>query len=266
MARDKRELRSRYDLVHGLPMHARQAVAADDRRLPIVLVHGLVISSAFLEPALRELGRAHPTYAPDLPGYGRSAKPPQRYRLHRQADYLGWWMDEVGLGKAVLVGCSLGTQIVSLLAVRRPELIERAVLLSPTMDPAARGRLVSLARWGRELPHEIGMLPIMLRDYARAGVRRALRTFEMALEDAPEERLPRMSMPTLVVRGELDPIVPQAWAETVTELLPEGRLEVVRGEPHALNFTAPRKFARIICDFVAEAADAADRPSASAAA
>ncbi len=264
MARDKPEVRSRYDLVHGLPMHARQSVAGDGAGLPIVLVHGLAISSAFLEPAMGELGRDQPTYAPDLPGYGRSAKPPQQYPLHRQADYLGWWMDEVGLGRAAVVGCSLGTQIVSLLAVRRPELIERAVLVSPTMDPAARSRLVSLARWGRELPYEVGMMPIMLRDYARAGIRRALHTFEMALADAPEERLPRMSMPTLVVRGALDPIVPQAWAETVTELLPDGRLEVVRGEPHALNFTAPGKFARIIRDFAAEAGGQRTKTAAAA--
>jgi 2-hydroxy-6-oxonona-2,4-dienedioate hydrolase len=255
MPKTSPHIRRRCDLVRGLPMHSRYAVdKAPEGRTPVVLVHGLVISSAFLEPGLRELARDHPAYAPDLPGYGLSAKPPQQYRLERQADYLGAWMDEVGLEKAVVVGTSLGTQIVSFLAVRRPELVERAVLVSPTMDPDARSQLESLARWSRELPYEIGMIPIMLRDYARAGLRRAMHTFQMALEDKPEQRLEQMEMPTLVVRGELDPIVPQDWAEAVTEMLPDGRLQLVKGQPHALNFTAPREFAKLIREFAAEPA------------
>ncbi len=243
--------RRRRDLVHGLPIHSRYSIdRAPAGRETVVLVHGLVISSAFLEPAVRELAGDHPSYAPDLPGYGWSAKPPRQYDLTRQADYLGAWMDTVGIRQAAVVGCSLGTQIISLLAVRRPDLVNRAVLLSPTMDPEARSRLVALARWARELPYEVAMMPIMLRDYARAGIRRAMHSFDMALADQPEERLPQMSMPTLVVRGELDPIVPQRWAETVTRLLPAGELQVVESQPHALNFTAPALFARIIRDFL----------------
>jgi len=70
--------------------------------------------------------------------------------------------------------------------------------MSPTIDPSARDRRVALARWVRELPHELPMLPFMLRDYARAGIRRAMHTFELALADEPEARLPLMTMPTLV--------------------------------------------------------------------
>jgi 2-hydroxy-6-oxonona-2,4-dienedioate hydrolase len=232
-------------------MHARYATAeAPQGSLPVILVHGLVISSSFLVPALSRLAKHHPAYAPDLPGYGLSAKPPRQYDLERQSDYLGAWIDALGIEKAALVGCSLGTQIVSHLAVRRPELISCAVLMSPTMDPAARNQLVSLARWLRELPYEIGMVPLMLRDYARAGIRRAMDSFEMAISDEPERRLAQMRMPTLVLRGELDPIVPQEWAQAVAEMLPAGRLKVVKGQAHAINFTAPDDFARLIHEFV----------------
>jgi 2-hydroxy-6-oxonona-2,4-dienedioate hydrolase len=255
MSASTAELRRRIDVVGGLPMHSRYSIErAPAGRQPVVLVHGLVVSSAYVAPALLELAPDHPSYAPDLPGYGWSAKPPRQYDLTKQADYLAGWMTTVGLGRTAIVGCSLGTQIVSLLAVRHPELVERAVLLGPTMDPAGRSRLVSLSRWARELPHEVPMMPLMLRDYARAGLRRAMHAFEMALADRPEERFPHMSMPTLVVRGELDPIVPQGWAETVTELLPHARLTVVERQAHALNLTAPAEFARIVRQFLDEGA------------
>ena len=265
MAEQEARVRRRRDAVRGLAMHARYAGtqdagtqdagspdAASPAPGPIVLVHGLVVSSSFLVPALARLGRHHPSYAPDLPGYGLSAKPPQQYGLERQADYLAGWMDRLGLRRAVLVGCSLGSQIVSYLALRRPELVQRAMLMSPTMDLSARDRRVALARWVRELPYELPMLPLMLRDYARAGIRRAMHTFELALADEPEARLPRMTMPTLVLRGELDPIVTQQWAEQVTALIPAGRLQVVEGQTHAINFTAPAEFTAIVRQFVAE--------------
>lgn len=266
MAEQQPEIRRRRDRVRGLPMHARFAGTRDDGHSggagrPIVLVHGLVVSSSHLEPALSRLARDHPSYAPDLPGYGLSAKPAEHFGLERQADHLGAWMDLLGVRPAALVGCSLGSQIVSHLALLRPELVNCAVLVSPTMDPAARGQLASLWRWAKELPHELTMLPLMLRDYARAGIPRALKTFEMARADRPEERLPGMAMPTLVVRGERDPIVPQLWAEQVARLLPNGRLRVVDGQAHAFNFTAPAEFARIVHEFVAEQA-ARDRAAA----
>jgi 2-hydroxy-6-oxonona-2,4-dienedioate hydrolase len=243
-------VRRRLDRVKGLALHARYVVDQAPDASPVVLVHGLVVSSSVMVPVLAELGRHHPTYAPDLPGYGLSAKPPRVYSLARQAEYLGSWMDTVGLHRATLVGVSLGTQVLSHLAVTRPELVDRAVLVSPTMDPAARGQFLSLIRWARELPYEIDMLPIMLRDYARAGVRRALRSFDMARADEPEWRLPRMKMPTLVVRGELDPLVTQEWAESVAAMLPDGRLAVIDDEAHALNFSAPGQLARIVHDFI----------------
>jgi 2-hydroxy-6-oxonona-2,4-dienedioate hydrolase len=61
-----------------------------------------------------------------------------------------------------------------------------------------------------------------MADYADAGVGRALRTFGRALADRIEDKLPLVQAPTLVVRGARDPIVPQAWAEEVSRLLPAG--------------------------------------------
>jgi pimeloyl-ACP methyl ester carboxylesterase len=71
----------------------------------------------------------------------------------------------------------------------------------------------------RESP---GLGWITLTDYRKAGLRRAWATVRLALEDRIEDKLPGIVAPTLVVRGEHDPIVPQPWAEQVTRLLPKG--------------------------------------------
>jgi 2-hydroxy-6-oxonona-2,4-dienedioate hydrolase len=59
-----------------------------------------------------------------------------------------------------------------------------------------------------------------------------------------------MQVPTLVVRGSQDPIVPQRWAQEVTELLPMGRLSVIPGAAHAANYGWAAEFARIIQEFL----------------
>lgn len=89
------------------------------------------------------------------------------------------------------------------------------------------------------MPREpISLLPIELIDYLSVGTRRAWRTFRYALADRMEEKLPHMRVPTLVVRGSRDTIVPQRWAHEVTGLLPMGRLSVIPG-------AAPRRQLRL---------------------
>lgn len=107
-----------------------------------------------------------------------------------------------------------------------------------------------MLRWLRNLP---GELPLIVVDYADAGVGWALRTFGQALADPVEGKLPLVQAPTLVVRGSRDTIVPQAWAEEVTRLLPPERLAVVAGAPHTVNFAAPAALAGLVRSFVAEA-------------
>lgn len=95
----------------------------------------------------------------------------------------------------------------------------------------------------------------MLLDYLSAGLGRSLATFRYALEDPIEEKLPRVRVPTLVVRGDRDPIVPQRWAERAARLLPEGRLVVVPGAAHTMNYAAPSELARVVRKFVREGAE-----------
>ncbi len=241
-------------MVDGLRMHARVSVDRVPEGSPaVVLVHGLVVSSRYMIPTAQKLTPHHGVYVPDLPGFGRSEKPPSVLDVAGLSDSLAVWMETVGLTSAVLVGNSVGCQVVADLALRHPERVERAVLQGPTMDPEARTALRQAARLAldgtREPP---SLLPIMLLDYLSAGLRRSLATFRYALEDRMEEKLPHLRAPTLVVRGERDPIVPQRWAERAARLLPEGSLVVVPGASHTMNYAVPSELARVVRSFVRE--------------
>jgi pimeloyl-ACP methyl ester carboxylesterase len=72
------------------------------------------------------------------------------------------------------------------------------------------------------------------------------------IRDRVEDKLPRIVAPTLVVRGSLDPVVPQAWAERAARLLPNGRLAVIPGGTYTLNYAMPDRIAAAIRPFLLE--------------
>ncbi len=219
----------------------------------VILVHGQIISSLYMVPTAERLASQFRVLAPDLPGFGLSDKPSRILCVPELADALGAWMDAIGLRRATLVGNSLGCQIAVDLAVRRPELAQALVLAGPSVDRHARTASAQIARWFRDWPGERPSLALAhLRDFAHAGLRRSLGTFRCTLADRIEDKLPLVQVRTLVVRGTRDTIVPQAWAEEVTRLLPHGKLILIAGGPHCLNYSTPGPFSRIIESFLRE--------------
>lgn len=218
---------------------------------PVLLVHGLLVSGSYFIPAARRLARWTEVYLPDLPGYGRSAKPRKVLDVTELADALLRFMEACGIGRAHLVGNSFGCQVITAFAQRHPERAIRLVLQGPTVDPGARtlGRqFVRLMKNSRFERHSLGL--ISLRDYLRAGARRVRGSVRIAMRDRIEERLPCVRHPTLVLRGEYDPVAPQRWVEEVVRLLPDGRLMVVPGVGHAFNYSAPDAFVEAVRPFL----------------
>lgn len=233
----------------GLRLHALSGgpARADET---IVLVSGLGVSSSYMRPTLRELARGASVYAPDLPGFGPSDKPGRTLGVAELASALAAWMRAAGVGRAVLVGHSFGCQIAAEFAVRHPGAVARVVLAGPTGDPRRRSALGQILRLALNAPLEpLSLVPLVARDYLRAGLVRGARTLRASLRDGFEEKLPRVAAPALVVRGSRDPIVSRHWAEEVARLLPRARLLTIEGAAHAVNYNSPERFARAISEF-----------------
>jgi 2-hydroxy-6-oxonona-2,4-dienedioate hydrolase len=245
-------LRSRWDRAGDFTIHAR--VSATPPRHPgpvLVLVHGLVISSLYMVPTAVRLAPLYPVYAPDLPGFGKSRKPDETLSIAALADALAAWLKALRLARVVLIGNSLGCQIIADFATRHASHLVAAVLAGPTMDRHARSAPRQIGRWLLDWTLERPSLALAhVRDYYEAGLLRALQTLRFALDDPIEEKLHCLAVPTLVVRGARDAIVPQRWTEEVTSRLPDGRLKVIPGAPHVVNYTTPLEFTRIVHGFL----------------
>lgn len=252
MSLRKGRLYSQYTTVDGLSIHARvSAEPLPPDATVVILVHGLVVSSRHMIPLAELLAPYYRVYAPDLPGYGESDKPDRVLNLSEIADALCRWMDAVGIDRATMLGNSLGCQKIVEFAVRHPDRIERAVLQAPTIDRHARNFPEQFLRFLSDSPNERPSLGlIQAYDYWLAGLPRIIRTIQIALEDPIESKLPLVRVPTLVVRGTLDPLVPQQWAEEVVNLLPNGKLIVIPGAGHALNYSAPLELSRVTRAFI----------------
>jgi pimeloyl-ACP methyl ester carboxylesterase len=245
-------LESRWYVVDAMNLHARQSWRRVPGRPKVVFVHGMGVSSLYMVPTAQRLEPYAQIFAPDLPGFGRSDKPDEALRLDALADVLARWMRLAEAGPAVLVGNSFGCQIAVHCAIRHPELVSGLVLQGPTIDASARNSLTQVLRWVEDVPHEdFSEAFVVGRDYVYCGFRRLWKTLQISLDDPIEALLPQVDVPSLVVRGAHDPIVPQAWAEQVARLLPRGRLAVIESGAHTVNYSTPDSFAALLREFVA---------------
>jgi len=217
----------------------------------LVLIHGMIVSGSYMMPVAKHLAHDYRIYVPDFPGYGRSEKQEAILGIPELADALGAFMDGCGLHKATLVANSFGCQVAAEFAMRHPRKVDRMILQGPTVDPTARSVFRQALRLKMNSWREkksVGM--ISMQEYRKAGSKRILKTISITLQDRLEEKLPGIETPVLIVRGDLDPVVPQWWAEEVARILRHSRIAVIPGAAHTLNYAEPDKFAEVIRSFL----------------
>ncbi|MFI1996350.1 alpha/beta fold hydrolase [Actinoplanes sp. NPDC020271] len=244
--------RHRWVTVDGVPTHDLHA--GDPAGLPVVLVHGLAVSHRYLMPTARALAARHPVLVPDLPGFGRSGKPPSAYDVSRHAGHLAAWLDRLGLRRVCLAGHSFGAEVVARLAVLRPDLAAAIVLASPTSDPAARSRRALIGRWAVDLlVEQPWQAAVLARDVADAKPWRVLATLGHSVRNAIEHDLRRLPVPPLVLGGSLDPVAPARWRAEVAAMA--GGVSVTVPEAaHNVLTTSGRRSAAAIATYLHDCA------------
>ncbi|PZU47550.1 MAG: alpha/beta hydrolase [Microbacterium sp.] len=198
----------------------------------IVLVHGIGMGRKVFADLSRRLEGDALVVSVDLPGYGDAPEPARTPAIERVADLVAAYLRHLGRGPVILLGHSMGTQVVTEVAVRHPETVARLVLVAPTVDRHHRKALTQLWRLGRDLFGESGKVLLLgAREYVRAGphLRRKMKAM---LVHRPEHSYPRIAAPTLVIRGEFDVVVPQAWTDEVVAAIPDATAFVVEGHHH----------------------------------
>ncbi|MFC7430805.1 MULTISPECIES: alpha/beta fold hydrolase [unclassified Agrococcus] len=220
----------------------------------IVLVHGIGMGQQYFGLLRAELAKDHDVVAIDLPGFGESPEPAQRATMPECADHVAAVLRDLGIERVIAVGHSMGTQVVAELAVRHPEVVERLVLIGPTVDARHRSKRSQAARLLLDLVNDPPVVvAVGLRMYAQAGPRWFFTQFDAMLDHRLEDVAPRIACPTLVVRGSGDLVSPRRWARHLTDRIPDATFREAEGKGHEAMITGAEPVARMLSEFVQRA-------------
>jgi pimeloyl-ACP methyl ester carboxylesterase len=156
----------------------------------------------------------------------------------------------LGPRPVVLVGHSQSCQVVVAAAQRDPRVVG-VLLLGPTTDPRMRRPAVLAARWMRTAVREPWwQLPLVLAQWLRTGPRAMTALWRQLAGDPIDERLRRVDVPVVVVRGDRDALCPRDWAADLAGCAPHGRLVELAGAAHMTPQTRPDDVARLVRELV----------------
>jgi pimeloyl-ACP methyl ester carboxylesterase len=268
-------------------LHGHELAYLDSGDGPAVLfIHGLLGSHRNWTHLVDTLDADHRVLAPDLFGHGASAKPMGDYSLGAHAATLRDLLDHLGVDRVTLVGHSLGGGIAMQFCYLFPERVERLVLVSSgglgrAVSPLLRSATIPGAEWvlpvlasgwvrgravaaGRMLAR-VGWRPSSDMTEAWAGFtslgdaesRRAFLATTRSVIDpggqtvTAHDHLPMaIEIPTLVVWGTRDRMIPTWHATTAHQAIAGSRVELFEGAGHFPHLDEPDRFANLIADFV----------------
>ena len=213
-----------------------------------VLVHGIGVSARMYGPTAVELAQRGDVHLIDMAGYGRSPRPDRDLTIADHAELIARYLEEHDLDHPVVVGHSMGAQVVAELAAGFPEQVDHIALIAPVVAPSARSLTKAvplLLANGLKEPGVVTFLAVY--DYLfRTGVRYMIRQTPHLLKAHLDEIAARVEAKTLVICGLDDRIVPLASAQMLQALLPAARLLILSGRGHAIPYTSPSEIAQAI--------------------
>lgn len=238
--------------IGGLPVRLRTLAPAGrlrDALAPtVVLVHGIGMSHRSFARSQRHLARTFRTVAVDLPGFGGLPPVGRPLDLQELGDLVVAAVRSRGAGELVLVGQSMGTQVVVEAARRHPDAVSAVVLVGPVVDPARRTLVQQALDLARDTAVEDARTNgVVVTDYLRS-MRQYVRQLRPMLRYRLEDAVPALAQPVLVVRGDRDPIGRRDWAAALAAAARRGvQVELPGG--HHVQDRQPAAFARLVDEF-----------------
>lgn len=253
---------------------------------PLVLIHGITSSSRTWKSVMPRLAEKYTVIAPDLLGHGKSAKPQGDYSLGAYASGMRDLLVALEIPKATIVGHSLGGGIALQYAYQFPDRVGRLVLV----DTGGIDKEVNLVLRAATLPGAEFVLPVLfaaplheaglrirgffdalgLRANAdvqgvsegfssltEADARRAFLNTVRSVIDPTGQKVTAKDrlylagdIPSLIVWGERDRIIPSSHGQLAHELMPGSRLEIFPGAGHFPFNDDPDHFINVLNDFI----------------
>jgi pimeloyl-ACP methyl ester carboxylesterase/2-polyprenyl-3-methyl-5-hydroxy-6-metoxy-1,4-benzoquinol methylase len=231
-----------------------------------VLLHGLSDSSWSYSRVMPLLNGVF-TVAVDLRGHGLSSAPEDGYQPEQMADDVVALLDHLGLGRVTVVGHSMSSVIGRVIATRHPGRVERLVLLAPVglpVNAGARELRDAVAAFEGAVPESFvrefqastsgpsvpeAFLERVVADSSRL-VPAAWQGALTGLTTAQEVQLGDITVPTLLVWGELDGWFPRSEPEALAAGIPDATLVTLPGVGHAPHWEDPSRVAEVLTPFL----------------
>ncbi len=255
---------------------------------PILLIMGLAADSTAWMFQVPAFAARYRTVVFDNRGVGRSSKPTGPYTIHEMADDAAGLLDVLDIGRAHVVGVSMGGMIAQELALRHPERVRSLVLACTYPEPDAdieRNRRFSVRQMGGTItadgevqidfkainPMDFlqHLLPTVFnQEFIARELPKLIQVFSGALQygfsmeailgqvaavmnHKATDRLHRITAPTLVLTGDADRLIPPANSDVLARHIPGATLMKVPGGSHGFNFETPDVFNRAVLEFLA---------------
>jgi pimeloyl-ACP methyl ester carboxylesterase len=251
----------------------------------LVLLHGIAGTSATWEDVMLRLGEHHTVIAPDFLGHGESAKPRGDYSLGAYANGIRDLLGALGYERGTIIGHSLGGGVAMQFAYQFPERCDRLVLVSSgglgrevhpllraAVLPGAEAVLPWLCTAGQRgvaaVTHVLGRFGLragtdleeIWRNFCSLGDSDARHAFVHTVRGIMDLGGQRVSatdrlylaaeLPTLIIWGERDPLIPVQHAHLAHERIPGSRLDIFPGSGHFPYRDDPARFASLVIDFL----------------
>ncbi len=252
-------------------------LTAGEKGPAIVFLHGWGAFKELWWSTLRDLGRDYRCFAIDMPGHGES-RIGRADQIERIATLVADFCADLGLTSIILVGHSMGGSVAVELTLHYPHLVQRLALIDAAVDayrmPAyTRLYLLPAIGWpvfritqaigrafrpiGQRIPHDHG------GGWIRPWVRRAsyLATFDpeglyrilrSLFATRADERLQQIRVPTLVLTGQFDSLVPPSHTRRLAQDIPGARYVVLPASIHNPMDEQPGAFTRALRAFLSD--------------
>lgn len=235
----------------------------------VVLVHGLGDDIRTWQATIDALAPTNRVIAFDMIGHGQSAKPPLNYRPATFADFLLGALDELRIERATFVGNSLGGWAAVLAALRRPDRVDRLVLVDSAgfanqpipavMDPGSLEDCRELLRWlfvDPKFADDPALAEEVLKTRVRSSDGSTIRAVMHSIaqnRDVLDGRLGGLRLPVLVVWGAQDQLIPVTSGERFAREIAGSRLAVIPQCGHVPQLERPTEFVGLLREFLATA-------------
>jgi len=239
---------------------------------PVLLVHGLGSSCQDWEYQIPALAAHYRVIAVDVRGHGRSDKPRERYSIPGFSADIEALLDHLHLGPVHLVGLSMGGMIGFQLAVDQPQLLKSLTIVNSAPEVKIKSlddfkqfakrwllaRLLPMETIGKALgknlfpkPEQADLRHKIAKRWAQNEKRAYLASFSAIVGWGVQEKLSRISCPTLIVTADRD-YTPVALKQAYTDLIPGAKMIVIEDSRHATPLDQPKVFNQLLLEFIEE--------------